>query len=145
MNKSLESVRGSWITRDREIAEANREFLRSAGEQIPADLHEKIISIVEWAERIEQSNDVIVDAMCKDSDRSGSEIMFLEAQIKILIEAIRVTKDVESIKALRTVTRETIERMREHTFKEEQERLQAELALRGTVATSPARTSLEQS
>ena len=40
-----------------------------------------------------------------------NEIIFLEAQIKILIQTIRVTKDVDSIRALRTITRETIERM----------------------------------
>ena len=42
-----------------------------------------------------------------------NEIIFLEAQIKILIQTIRVPKDVDSIRALRTITRETIERMEE--------------------------------
>jgi len=41
-----------------------------------------------------------------------------------LIGAIRVTKDVDSIKALRAVTRETIERMEERKRQEELKRLQ---------------------
>lgn len=42
-----------------------------------------------------------------------NESIFLEAQIKILIQVIRVTKDVESIRMLRATTRDTIERMEE--------------------------------
>ena len=43
----------------REIAEANREYLRFAAEQIPAELREKFLSVVDWADRIEASGDVI--------------------------------------------------------------------------------------
>ena len=51
--------------------------------------------------------------MDQRSVRHVEEIMFLEAQIKVLIQAIRVTKDVDSIRALRVIARETIERMQE--------------------------------
>src|SRR6266446_4317221 len=111
MNKALETIRGSWITRDREAAEANRVLLHNSADQIPAELREQFLSVLEWAENTEGWNDVIIDGACKDSDRRLNEIIFLEAQIKILIQAIRLTKDVESIRALRAVTKETIERM----------------------------------
>jgi hypothetical protein len=48
----------------------------------------------------------------------------LEAQIKILIQVIRLTKDVESIRMLRAITRETIERMEERKREEELKQLQ---------------------
>ena len=124
MNKVLETIRGSWITRDHEIAEANREYLRNALDQIPTDLREKFLSVLDWAERTEWWSDIIIDGACKDSDRHLNEIMFLEAQIKVLIQAIRVTKDVESIQALRATTRETIERMEDRKREEELKRLQ---------------------
>jgi hypothetical protein len=113
MNKTLETIRGSWITRDRETAKANRSTLRNSIDQIPADLREKLLSVVEWGERIEQFSDVILDGSAKDSVRRVDEIMFLEAQIMVLIQAIRVTKDVDSIRALRVTARETIERAQE--------------------------------
>jgi hypothetical protein len=124
MNKTLETIRGSWTTRDREIAEANREYLRSAIDQIPHELREKFLSVIEWAESTEQCADIIIDGACRDSDRHLKEIMFLEAQIKGLIQAIRVTKDVASIRALRATTRETIERMEERNRQEELKRIQ---------------------
>src|SRR6266576_2513893 len=96
MNKTLETIRGSWITREHEIAEANHQYVRSAAGQIPADLREKFLSVMEWAEHTEEWSDKIIDGACKDSDRRVNEIMFLGAQIKILIEAIRVTKDMIS-------------------------------------------------
>ena len=129
MNKTLETIRGSWITRDREAAEANRNILRNSIGQIPVDLHEKILSIVDWADRIETSSDVILDGAVKDGDRLTSEIIFLETQIKTLIEAIRVTKDVDSIRSLRAITRETIERIEERKRQEELKRLQEEQAV----------------
>src|SRR5229473_8296164 len=128
MNKILETIRGSWITRDREIAEANREYLRTVLDQIPGDLREKFLNVLDWSERTEQWSDIIIDGACKDSDRRLNEIIFLEAQIKILIQVIRVTKDVESIRALRATARETIERMEERKRQEELERLHEEKA-----------------
>ena len=129
MNKTLETIRGSWITRDREVAEANRNSLRESIDRIPADLREKILSIVDWADRIETSSDVILDGAVKDGDRLTSEIIFLETQIRTVIEAIRVTKDVDSIRSLRAVTRETIERIEERKRQEELKRLQEEGAV----------------
>jgi len=124
MNKVLETIRGSWITRDHEIAEANREYLRTVLDQLPGDLREKFLNVLDWSERTEQWSDIIIDGACKDSDRRLNEIIFLEAQIKILIQAIRVTKDVESIRTLIATTRETIERMEERKRQEELKRLQ---------------------
>jgi len=129
MNKILETIRGSWITRDHEITEANREYLRTALDQIPTDLRDKFLNVLDWSERTEQWSDIIIDGACKDSDRRLNEIIFLEAQIKILIQAIRVTKDVESIRQLRATTRETIERMEERKRQEELKRLQEEQAV----------------
>src|SRR5882762_1324968 len=124
MNKVLETIRGSWITRDHEIAEANREYLRTVTDQIPADLREKLLNVLDWSERTERWSDIIIDGACKDSDRRLHEIIFLEAQIKVLIQAVRVTKDVDSIRTLRATTRETIERMEERKRQEELKRLQ---------------------
>jgi hypothetical protein len=124
MNKTLETIRGSWITRDHEIAEANREYLRTVTDQIPTELRENFLNVLEWSERTEQWSDIIIDGACKDSDRRINEIIFLETQLKILIHAIRVTKDADSIRALRAVTRETIERMEERKRQEELKRLQ---------------------
>jgi hypothetical protein len=115
-----------WITRDRETAEADRAFLHSSIDQISTDLREKFLSVVEWADRIEASSDVILDGAVKDWDRHTSEIIFLETQIKTLIKAIRVTKDVDSIRTLRVVTRETIERMEKRNREEELKQLQEE-------------------
>ena len=129
MNKVLETIRGSWITRDHEIAEANREYLRGTLDRIPADLREKFLSVLEWSQRTERWSDIIIDGACKDSDRRLNEIIFLEAQIKILVQAIRLTKDVESIRQLRATTRETLERMEERKREEDLKRLQEEAAV----------------
>src|SRR6266478_291723 len=99
MNKSLETIRHSWLTRETETAEADRAVLRNSVDQIPIDLREKFLSVLDWAERTEQWSDIIIDGACKDSERHINEIIFLEAQIKGLIEAIRLTKDVDSIRA----------------------------------------------
>jgi hypothetical protein len=128
MNKTLETIRGSWISRDRETAEANRIILHNSIDQIPAELREKFLSILDWAERTEQWSDMISDGACQDSDRHLNEIIFLEAQIKILIQAIRVTKDVELIRTLRAVARETIGLMEKRKRQEELKRLQEERA-----------------
>jgi len=138
MNKTLETIRGSWITRDREAAETNRAILRDSINQVPADLREKFLSVLEWSERTEQWSDIIIDGACKDSDRRLNEIIFLEAQIKVLIQVIRVTKDVESIRQLRATTRDTIERMEERKHQEELKRLQEEGATFTPPGTSPS-------
>jgi hypothetical protein len=95
----------------------------------PAEVRDKFRSVLAWADNIEEWNDVIIDGSCKESDRRIQEIMFLEEQIKILIQAIRVTKDVDSIRALRATTRETIERMEVRKREEDFKRLQEESAV----------------
>jgi hypothetical protein len=57
------------------------------------------------------------------SEQHINEVVFLEGQIKVLIDAIRLTRTVDSIPQLRTVARETIERMRDRKCQEEQQRL----------------------
>jgi hypothetical protein len=126
MNKTLETIRGSLLTRDRETAESNRNTLRNSIDQIPANLRDRLLSVLEWAENTEGWNDAIIDVTAKNSEGHINENVFLEAQIKTLIQAVRVTKDVDSIKALRAVTRETIERMEERKHQEELKRLQPE-------------------
>jgi hypothetical protein len=61
MNKTLETIRGSWITRDCEAAETNRAILRDSINQIPTDLREKFLNVLDWAERTEQWSDIIID------------------------------------------------------------------------------------
>ena len=129
MNKTLETIRGSWITRDRETAEANRVVLHNSLDQIPANLRETFLSVLEWADSIETSSDVLLDVSIKYEEQKINEIIFLDAQIKTLIEAIRQTKDIDSIRQLRTVARDTIERMRDR----KNQRLANELAGRNPV------------
>jgi hypothetical protein len=123
MNK-LETIRGSWLTRDRELAEADRNYLRSSTNQIPINLREKLLTVVNWAERTEQFSDLVLDEACNESYWRLNEIVFLKKQIKILIQAIRETRDVDSIRQLRATTRETIERMEERKRQEDLKRLQ---------------------
>jgi MarR-like DNA-binding transcriptional regulator SgrR of sgrS sRNA len=128
MNKTLETIRGSWITRDREAAETNRAVLRNSIDQISVELHDKFLSVLDWAERTEQFSDLVLDEACNESYWRLNEIGFLEKQTKILIQAIRETKDVDSIKVLRATTRETIERIEERKREEKLKRLQEEQA-----------------
>jgi hypothetical protein len=128
MNKTLETIRGSWVTRDREAAITNRAILRNSTDQIPVDLRDKFLSVLDWAERTEQFSDLVLDEACNESYWRLNEIVFLEKQIKILIQAIRETKDVDSIRQLRATTRETIERIEERKREEKSNRLQEQEA-----------------
>jgi len=89
-----------------EAAETNRAVLRNSIDQIPTGPREKFLSVLDWAERTKAWSDIIIDGACKDSDRRINEIMFLEAQIMDLIQVIRVTKDTDSLRQLRAVTKE---------------------------------------
>jgi len=122
MNKFFEPLRGSWITREREKAEDNRNYIRGAAENIPTEVRERMLLIVDRAESTEQFCDSLIQVTGKDASRQTQKIMFLESQIKGLIQAIRSGKDAES---LRAVARETVERLRERAYREEQERLHA--------------------
>ena len=64
--------------------------------------------------------DLLVDATAKDSERRIHEIMFLETEIKTLIEAIRAAKDKKSLLA---VADGTVERMQQRKHEEERKRL----------------------
>jgi hypothetical protein len=130
MNKTLEAIRGSWITRDREAAEANRNILHKSLDRIPNDICETFFHVLEWADRTEEWNDLIIDGTAKDCKEHINEVTFLESQIKVLIDAIRSTKTADSIPTVRTTARETIERMRDRKCEEEQKRLGLDLASR---------------
>jgi hypothetical protein len=136
MNKTLETIRGSWITRDREAAEANRNILRKSIDQIPAELSERFVSIVEWAHRMEVSSDMLLDVSVKYEEAQINEILFLEAQIKKLLQGIQQIKDIDSIKTLRQIARDTIDLIGDHKLKQEQARLAGELATRGRAISS---------
>jgi hypothetical protein len=125
MNKTLETIRGSWITRDREAAEANRDILRNSITQIPAGLREKFVSVLKWVDSIEASTDTLLNATTKHEEKQIGEILFLEKEFKTLIDAIRQTKDADSIPGLRTSARESIGRIQDHKLREEQTRLAA--------------------
>ena len=141
MNKTLETIRGSWITRDREAAEANRNILHNSIDQIPAELHEQFVSVLEWADRIEMSSDMFLDVSVKFEEAQLNEILFLEAQIKKLLQAIQQIKDIDSIKTLRQVARDTIDRIGDHKLKQEQKRLAEDLASRPAISPIAAGTT----
>lgn len=130
MNKTLETIRGSWAARDREAAEANRNILRDSIDQIPADLRDSFVSVVEWAESIEVSSDMLMDVSVKFEEAQLNEILFLEAQLKKLLQAIQQIKDIDSIKAVRVAARDAIDQIGDHKLKQEQKRLEAELTSR---------------
>jgi hypothetical protein len=136
MNKTLESIRGSWLTRDREIAESSRNYLRQA-DNIPLELRDRVDIVLEWAERTQKWNDIIIDVAVKHSAEKFEEVQFIETQINALIDPIRATKDVESIKQLRAVTRETLERMYERKHQHELKRLAESMAFQTSLATNP--------
>lgn len=141
MNKTLETIRGSWITRDREAAEANRNILRNSLSKIPVDLRDSFVSVVEWAERIEVSSDIYLDVSVKFEEAQLNEILFLEAQIKKLLQAIQQIWDIESIKALRIAARDTIDLIGDHKLKQEQKRLTEELVSRSAISPIAAGTT----
>jgi hypothetical protein len=124
MNEIFEPLRGTWIAHDREVAENQRNYIRKIADQIPAEIRDKLLAIVTYAETSEQCCDLWNDASIKASIRQTHEIMFFEEQIKGLLKLIRVTKDVDSIRRLIEEARDTIERIREFKYKQEQERLQ---------------------
>jgi len=135
MHKTFETIRGSWITRDRETAEANRNILRNSIDQIPAQLSERFVSVIEWADCIEMSSDMLLDVSVKFEEAQLNEILFLEGQIKKLLQGVQQIKDIDSIKTLRQIARDTIDQISDHKLKQEQKRMAAELASRE--ATSP--------
>ena len=133
MNKFFEPLRGSWITREREKAEDNRKYIRSA-EKISAEIRERMLLIVDRAEATEEFCDFVVGITGKDASQQTQKIMFLEGQVKVLILAIRSAKDLEP---LRVVAREIVERLQERAYREEQERLPASSS---TSASLPSRS-----
>jgi len=67
MNKIFEPLRGSWITRYRENAEDNRNYIRSVAEKIPAEVRERMLLIVDRAESTEKFCDLVIEVTGKDA------------------------------------------------------------------------------
>ncbi len=122
MNKFFEPLRGSWITRHRENAEDNRNYIRSVAKKMPTEVRERMLSMVDRAESTEQFCDIVVEVTGRDASQQTQKVIFLESQVKVLILAIRSAKDLEP---LRVVAREIVERLQERAYREEQERLHA--------------------
>jgi len=141
MNKTLESVRGSWITRDSEVAEECRNHLRQSIDKIPTELRESFQIVLDWAETTEQWDDLIIDCTAKHLEERFKEVQFVETQIKGLIDAIRSTKDVESINALRAVTRETLERMNERKHLQELKNLEDSMKFQASLSPTNPKTA----
>jgi|ERR1700730_9206133 len=79
MNSTLETIRDSWLTRDREVAEENRHYLRQNIDEISAEFRDKFLSVLKWAENTEQLDD-IVDHSIKQSATDSEEVQFIERQ-----------------------------------------------------------------
>jgi len=67
MNKFFEPLRGSWITREREKAEDNRNYIRGAAENIPTEVRERMLLIVDRAESTEKFCDLVIEVTGKDA------------------------------------------------------------------------------
>lgn len=143
MNKTLEAVRGSWTTRDREAAEANRNILRDSLSQIPVDLRDSFVSVVKWAESIEVSSDMLLDVSIKFEESQLKEILFMEGEVTKLLQGIQQIKDIDSIKVLRQIARDTIDRISDHKLKKEQKRLAEELISRSAISPRPTGVSFQ--
>jgi hypothetical protein len=124
MNEFFEPLRGTWIAHDREVVEDQRNYIRKFSDQIPAEIRDKLLAIVEYTDLSEQCCDQWNDACIKASIQQTHENMFLEEQIKGLLKTIRATKDADSIRRLLEEARDVIERIKEFKCKQEQERLQ---------------------
>lgn len=110
------------MTSDRD---EDRTILRNSIEQIPADLRTKLLCVLEEAGQTDQSFNVFMEFSARDAERHVQEIIFLETQIKTLLQAIRATKDVDSMAVPRTTAKETIERIQDRKRQEELRRLAA--------------------
>lgn len=108
--------------------QADRTILRDSIDQIPLGLRTKLLAVLEETEETQQSFSVFMEFSAKDAERHVQEVMFLEGQIKTLLQTIRATKDADSITALRVTAKETIERIQERKRQEELKRLTAKPA-----------------
>lgn len=88
---------------------ANLRIPRNLIDRIPADLRAELLAVLEEADQTEHSFAVFMDFSAKDAERRVQEIIFLETQIKGLLQAIRATKDADGIPALRGTAKEAID------------------------------------
>jgi hypothetical protein len=126
MNEVFEPLRGTWIAHDIEVAEGQRNYIRKISDQIPDEIRDTMLAIVNYAETTEQCCDQWNDACIKAAVQQTHENMFLEEQLKGLLKVIGAAKDADSIRRLLQEARDVIERIREFKYKQEQERLQEE-------------------
>jgi hypothetical protein len=124
MNETFEPLRGTWIAHDMEVAEGQRNYIRKFADQIPIEIRDNLLAIVNYAETTEQCCDQWNDACIKAAVQQTHENMFLEEQLKGLLKVIGAAKDADSIRRLLQEARDVIERIREFKYKQEQERLQ---------------------
>lgn len=113
----------------------NRHYIRNHADQIPAELREKMLVVIQHGEETENWNRVLVGGWAKESEKHIAEIVFLKAQIKGLVDAIHAAT---SKKPLCEAADACMERIRDRAHAEEQKRLAAELASRGVARDGTA-------
>jgi hypothetical protein len=127
MNSLLETVRGSWLARDRETAEASRKYLRQVQDEIPADIWRHLECVVAWADKTEAWDDIILDVSIKQSVKQLQDQVFLEDRLRDLVRAVRSTWDSEALRLLHADTNKIVEQIQQRKFKEETEAMQRSL------------------
>lgn len=113
----------TWVQFFHDQAADSREYIKKASDQIPVEIRDALLSIVQWAEAMEQFCDQWCDIVYKQTDEETHLNMFLEEEIKTLFAVIRATKHQDSIRALREAARDSGNRIRAWKFEAEQTRL----------------------
>jgi hypothetical protein len=116
----------SWVQAFHDQVVDSREYVKEVADQIPPEIRDALLSIVKWAEEVEQACDLLCETFFKHESEEIRTNMFLEEQIKELFGAIRATKHADSIPALREAARDTGNRIRAWKYEAEQKRLQEE-------------------
>ena len=57
MNEFFEPLRGTWIAHNREVAEDQRNYIRKFSDQIPTEIRDRLLAIVEYTDLSEQCCD----------------------------------------------------------------------------------------
>ncbi|HKN75493.1 MAG TPA: hypothetical protein VJW94_09975 [Candidatus Acidoferrum sp.] len=116
----------SWVQFFHDQAVDSREYVKKVADQIPVEIRDALLSIVQWAEEMEKSCDMWCDIVFKQMEEEIHLNMLLEEEMKTLFAAIRATKRQDAIRALRETARDSGNRIRAWKFEAEQKRLQAE-------------------
>lgn len=105
----------------------DRQYIRNDADQIPAELREKVLVAIQYAEETEKWNRIIVDGWAKESEKHIAEIAFLKAEIKGLVAAIHAAT---SKKPLCEAADACMQRIPDRAHGKDEKRLAAELAAR---------------